>query len=116
MLANDATIDLVPDAEGKDKSILEAGSVVLGKRAATVNSLLQNASAVVPTTQEALDEMRKSLQKLEKLSPLLQESLKEVRDLAKDVRLAIPEIRRGPLPPSNSMRRLANRLMNYYLR
>ncbi|MEI6325706.1 MAG: MlaD family protein, partial [Gemmataceae bacterium] len=97
LLANDATIDLVPDAEGKDKSILEAGSVVLGKRAATVNSLLQNASAVVPTTQEALDEMRKSLQKLEKLSPLLQESLKEVRDLAKDVRLAIPEIKEGAL-------------------
>ncbi len=97
LLANDATVDLIPNFEIKEKSILETGSVVLGKRAATVNSLLQNASAVVPTTQDALDEMRKSLQKLEKLSPLLQESLKEVRDLAKDVRLAVPDLKEGAL-------------------
>ncbi len=97
LLANDATVDLVPDAEIKDKSIIPAESVVMGKRAATVNSLLQNASGVVPKTQDALDEMRKSLQKLEALSPLLQESLKEVRDLAKEVRTAVPELKEGVL-------------------
>lgn len=97
LLANDATIDLTPDPDIKERDILEIGSVVEGRRAATVNSLLQGASAVVPSTQEALDEMRKSLQKLEKLSPLLTESLKEVRDLAKDVRAAVPELKDGAL-------------------
>lgn len=97
LLANDATIDLTPDSDIKERDILEIGTVVEGRRAATVNSLLQGASAVVPSTQEALDEMRKSLQKLEKLSPLLTESLKEVRDLAKDVRAAVPDLKDGAL-------------------
>lgn len=110
LLANDAAIDLIPedspDGKNIDHSQVEAGTLVDGRRAATVNSLLQGASAVVPSTQEALEEMRRSLRNLEKLSPLLQDSLKEFRDVAKAVRETIPDVKEGALATIKEYRRL----------
>lgn len=110
LLANDAAIDLLPEdpLEGKsiDRSLVDVGAIVEGRRAATVNSLLQGASAVVPSTQEALEEMRRSLRNLEKLSPLLQDSLKEVRDVARSVREVIPDIKDGALATMKEYRKL----------
>jgi|GEM_PF-266941 len=110
LLANDAAIDLMPTdptaSKSLDRSVVDPGTVVEGHRAATVNSLLQNASAVVPSTQEALEEMRRSLRKLEEISPMLKDSLKEVTAVAKSAREAMPEIKDGVLATMGEYRKL----------
>ncbi|HKB42323.1 MAG TPA: hypothetical protein VKD72_38205, partial [Gemmataceae bacterium] len=46
-----------------------------------------------PTVQESLQKMQKSIERLERLAPATEETLREYRDLAKSVRETIPELR-----------------------
>lgn len=103
LLGSDTSIDLVPrpaaDGEEIDRQPLEAGAELVGVRAANVGTLLKGATDVVPTTQETLNDIRKSLQRLDKLAaraekaiPLAEETMREYRDLAKDVRKQVPEL------------------------
>jgi phospholipid/cholesterol/gamma-HCH transport system substrate-binding protein len=98
LLGSDVSIDFVPEPteEGQpvDRSVVEPGSEMVGVRPANVNTLLNRASQVAPTAQDALNEIRHSLQRLERMSPLAEETMREYRDLAKDVRRAIPELQR----------------------
>jgi phospholipid/cholesterol/gamma-HCH transport system substrate-binding protein len=98
LLGSDASIDFVPqppeEGQPPDREPLQPGSEVVGVRSATVNTLLNRASEAVPTTQETMNEMRKSLQRLEKMAPLAEDSLREYRDLARDVRNAIPDLKK----------------------
>ncbi len=114
LLGSDASIDLIPkqtdDRELIDREPFDPGSELVGVRAATVNSLLKGASDVVPTTQETLSDIRKSIQRLErlaaryeKMTPLVEETLREYRDLARAARNTIPELQRT----NNEIRELA---------
>ncbi len=98
LLGSDVSIDFVPQPteEGQpvDRSVLEPGSEIVGVRPANVNTLLSRATEVAPTAQDALNEIRRSLQRLERMSPLAEETMREYRDLAKDVRRAIPNLER----------------------
>lgn len=98
LLGSDVSIDFVPQPteEGQpvDRSVLQPGSEIVGVRPANVNTLLNRASEVAPTAQDALNEIRRSLQSLERMRPLTEETLREYRDLAKDVRRAIPNLER----------------------
>jgi ABC-type transporter Mla subunit MlaD len=104
LLAGDTSIDFIPkpeEGEGADRAPLEAGSELVGLRATNVNTLLTRASEVVPTTQETLNDIRKSMQSLEKLAgrvdkmtPLVEETIREYRDLGKTARETLPEVRR----------------------
>jgi len=97
LLGSDATIDMVPaDAAdgGTEVGVVSPGEKLRGFHQANVHTLLSRASEVVPTTQQTLTDMRKSLQQFEKLAPLLEETIREYRDLAKATREAIPELRR----------------------
>jgi ABC-type transporter Mla subunit MlaD len=96
LLGSDAAIDFVPQAPPEpgqpplDRSPLPSGSVIVGVRGATVNSLIGQVADVVPPTRDAVEELRKSLQRIEKLMPVADETMKEIRDLARDVRKSVP--------------------------
>ncbi len=93
ILGNDASIDFVPVSfkppELPDRSIIPPGSAIAGIRQTTVNQLLTRASDVVPTTQDMLNDMRRSLKRVEDMTPLMEETLREYRDLAKETRRAL---------------------------
>lgn len=103
LLGSDAAIDFVtkPVEEGEavDRDVVEPGAELVGVNAATVGTLLKGASQVVPTTQETLADIRKSIQRIEKLAarieksvPLADETMTAYRDLAKRAQASIPEV------------------------
>jgi phospholipid/cholesterol/gamma-HCH transport system substrate-binding protein len=105
LLGGDTSIDLVAkqpeDREPVDREPLDPGSEVVGVRAATVNTLLRGASDVVPTTQETLNDIRKSIQRFErlaeryeKMTPLVEATVREYGELARAARSTIPEFLR----------------------
>src|SRR5262249_37522545 len=96
LIGHDANIDLVPRHAGAqaDLTPVEPGAVVAGVRQASVSTLLNRASEVVPTTQDTFNQMRLSLQRFERMAPLMEETLREYRDLAHAGREMVPELRR----------------------
>src|SRR5579884_1713997 len=95
LLGGDTSIDFIPvQGEKVDRSPVPPGSELAGVRQPTVNTLLAEASDVLPTTQEALNDIRKAAQRYEKMAPLLEETAREYRDLAKATREMVPELRK----------------------
>jgi ABC-type transporter Mla subunit MlaD len=99
LIGGDASIDFVPEEPemGKpppDRTPLEPGAEIPGVRGANVNALFNRASEVLPTTQETMIDIRKSIQRLEKSAPLIDNALREFAELGKTVREAIPDTRR----------------------
>jgi phospholipid/cholesterol/gamma-HCH transport system substrate-binding protein len=98
LLGGDTTIDFVakqPEpGEVPDHSPLAAGSELAGVPQATVNALINRASAVVPTTEKTMEDIRNSLNRLERMSPLMEETMREYRDLARDIRGSVPDLRK----------------------
>jgi phospholipid/cholesterol/gamma-HCH transport system substrate-binding protein len=98
ILGGDSTIDFLvkqPEpGEVPDRSVEQAGAELIGVSQVTVNSLINRASAVVPTTEKTMEDIRNSLRRLERLSPLMEETLREYRDLARDVRGTVPDLRK----------------------
>jgi phospholipid/cholesterol/gamma-HCH transport system substrate-binding protein len=90
LLGNDSSIDLIP----KDDDMIDLGTTIEGVRAANVASLLNRASDIVPSTQETLNEMSKSIQKLEKIAPKVEEALKEFTNTAKKIQDVVPEVKK----------------------
>jgi ABC-type transporter Mla subunit MlaD len=108
LLGGDAGIDFVPkpvdDKEPIDREIFEPGAELIGLRTATVGSLLKGASEVVPTTQETLNDIRKSIQRLERLAsrvektiPIAEDTLRDYRTLAQRATKTIPEVEKTNL-------------------
>lgn len=92
LLGGDTSIEFVnPGAEGQQA---EPGEEFAGAKQSDVQSLLDQTTDLVPNTQATLDEMRKSMQRLERLAPRLEEAASEHRDLAKSLREMVPEMRR----------------------
>jgi phospholipid/cholesterol/gamma-HCH transport system substrate-binding protein len=98
LLGGDSTIDFLPRRlepdQQPDRSPVQPGEELTGMRSASVNTLLSQASDVVPTTQEILVDIRKSLKRLDTLAPVTEETLKEYRDLARTANKEIPELRK----------------------
>jgi phospholipid/cholesterol/gamma-HCH transport system substrate-binding protein len=98
ILGGDATIDVVQKplqpGEVPDRTPLPPGSELAGVTAASVNALINRATAVVPTTEKTMEDIRNSLRRLERMSPLMEETMSEYRDLARDLRTNIPELRK----------------------
>ena len=97
-LGNDTSINFIPvevkPGEQPDRTEIKPGAEIEGFRQVTVNTLLARASDVVPTTQEVLNDMRKSLKRFEDMAPLAEETMKEYRDLARDIRGTVPDLRK----------------------
>jgi ABC-type transporter Mla subunit MlaD len=97
LLGGDTFVDFVarrPGVPEEDRTPLEPGTELEGVRLATVSTLLSQASEVMPTTQEALNEIRRALQRLDRLTPAMEETAKEFRELARTSREVIPELRK----------------------
>ncbi|MFO0881429.1 MAG: MlaD family protein [Gemmataceae bacterium] len=103
LLGSDATIDFLPRSEEEgdpvDRGPVEPGSELVGTRAATFSSLLKGASDVVPSAQETLNEIRKSIQRIEKLAgrveksiPIAEDTMRAYRQLAQRTEASIPEL------------------------
>ena len=97
LLGGDAAIDLVPvpppEGQAPDRTPLPPGTVVIGVRASSVNQLISQASEVVPTTQETLNDIRKSMQRIEKITPLVEDTFREYRDLGRSLNNSVPALR-----------------------
>jgi ABC-type transporter Mla subunit MlaD len=111
VIGGDTVIDFVPEKQDPnkpplDKSPVPAGTTIPGEAVATVSTLLAKASEVVPTTQELMNDIRKSLQSLEKMTPSVESTLKEFRDLAKEVRTIVPDVKKS----AEEIRKLATSL------
>jgi phospholipid/cholesterol/gamma-HCH transport system substrate-binding protein len=98
LLGGDAAIDLVPvpppEGQVADRTPVPPETVLVGFRAANVNALLKGASEVVPTTQETLNDIRKSMQRIEKMTPLVEDTFREYRDLGHALNASVPDLRR----------------------
>src|SRR5436309_1134111 len=106
LLGTDASVDFVPQpAEGgvpgappAGREPIPPGAELVGVRQANVSTLLNRASEVVPTTQETLNDIRKSMQRMEqslnRLTPLAEETLKVYRDLGRSAQDTMPDLRR----------------------
>jgi ABC-type transporter Mla subunit MlaD len=97
LLGSDASIDLVPDTNADkgqppDRTPLEPGAAVSGERHPSVGTLLSKAADAIPS-RDTFHQVKQSLQRIEELGPLLEETLTEYRDLARATRQAVPEIR-----------------------
>jgi phospholipid/cholesterol/gamma-HCH transport system substrate-binding protein len=91
LIGGDAAIDLVRQEDG-DPEPLEPGGTLSGIRQPNVNTLVHRASDVMPRAQDALSEVQQSLEKFERLAPLMEDTLKEYRDLARSTREVVPAL------------------------
>jgi len=112
LLGSDTSIDFVPRPKPElgqpplDRAPVPPGTVLLGVRQPTVNTVLDQASGVVPVAQDTLNEIKKSLQRLEKIAPIFEDTLKEYRELARAGREAVPGLNKT----SDEFRELAKSL------
>jgi len=95
LLGNDPTIDFIPpkaDGQPKERPQIAQGAELPGVAAANFRNLLAQTQELVPSTQETLNDMRKSLKRFEDMAPRLEEAIKQYTDLAKSAREFIPEL------------------------
>jgi phospholipid/cholesterol/gamma-HCH transport system substrate-binding protein len=104
LIGPDARIDIIPRKRDPgqpppDTSTVPPGSELVGITLVSVNALVNRAAEVVPTTQETLKKIGDSMENLQKtvdrLTPVTEDTLKEYRALAQDVRREIPGLRRS---------------------
>lgn len=115
LLAGDASIELVgakvpPGESGPDRSEVDPSMMVEGKRSANVDALLNRASEVAPMTTELLHDLKKSMQRLEKIAPKIEEALDEYRDLARQANKAFPDLKKDAQEALASIRGTAKNI------
>jgi phospholipid/cholesterol/gamma-HCH transport system substrate-binding protein len=114
LLGGDTVIDFVPKNEGaEDRTPVPPGAELRGVPMPDTMTLLNQTSELVPTAQDALNDIRKSMQRYERMAPQVEETLREYRDLAKSTRETIPELRQTNqeiLATSRNWGRLGERL------
>lgn len=74
--------------------LVPPGSEIRGRAPPDIRAMLREATDVLPTAQMSLNQIRKSLERLDKIAPLVENTLQEYAELARSVREAVPEIRR----------------------
>jgi phospholipid/cholesterol/gamma-HCH transport system substrate-binding protein len=95
LIGGGANIDLIPSqTSGPDVDVSTVGpdEVLTGVCQTGVAGLLDRASDVVPTTRNALEDARRMMTCLEQMRPLIEETVREYRDLAKTTREAVPKM------------------------
>jgi phospholipid/cholesterol/gamma-HCH transport system substrate-binding protein len=94
LLGGDTSIDFVP-REGQeqpgDGKVVEAGSTVLGVNQANVGAVVNQASALMPPAQDTLVDLGRVAQGLNRITSLMEATLREYRDLARTTRQMMPE-------------------------
>jgi ABC-type transporter Mla subunit MlaD len=96
ILSGDTSIDFAParkTAPDAEPARLPAGAELVGGVQADVPTLLNQTSTMVPSAQEALVEIKTTLQRFEKVAPLVEEALKQYTELGKTLNAAGPDFR-----------------------
>jgi ABC-type transporter Mla subunit MlaD len=96
LLGGDSTIDLVPASSrsgraAAERVALKEGAHLDGVAQGDVGGLVSQASGLMSPAQDALTDLRKSLRALDKIGPLVEETLREYRDLARATRAMVPQ-------------------------
>src|SRR5207247_1306373 len=100
LLSNDTAIDFLPKLDPVSAAPVPRGddyppgSEIAGVPPITPRSLLTPASSVLASAQNSLDRMVSSFERLEKIAPQLEATLREFELLAGDVRKFIPELKK----------------------
>ncbi len=95
-LGGDTSIAFLPPEDPKqiDPTTVEPGSTLEGVSPVDAHVLVQKTGELMPPAQEALVEMKKVFQKLDKLTPLMEDTLKDFRELSKTTRATIPDLKK----------------------
>lgn len=94
LLVGDTAIDFIPKVPEAAGERISPGSVIHGVSPFNAKVLLDQATGTIPEAQKTLEQVRRSLEALEKISPQIETTLKEVGTLAKAGREFIPDIKR----------------------
>lgn len=70
------------------------GTVFRGMGQADMTTLLNRTSELVPSAQESLNQIQRTLQRYDRMAPLVEETLREYRELSRATREALPDLRR----------------------
>jgi len=97
LLAAETSIDFVPKETGKPQpgEPIAPGSVIRGVTPVNARQLLAQAADVIPAAEQSLNQIRLSMQQLERISPQIENTFKEVGELARASKEFVPELRRG---------------------
>ncbi len=88
--------DKAPPAQQPPERIpVKPGTEFTGTTQVDVAAVLKELSVLTPPAREAFKEMRTTLERYERMTPLMEETMREFRDLAKATREAVPELRRS---------------------
>jgi ABC-type transporter Mla subunit MlaD len=94
LLGGDTSIDFVtrPGKEQPgDQNVVAAGATIAGVNQANVGTVLNQASALMPPAQDTVLELRRAVQNLNRMTPLMEDTLREYREMARATRQMIPE-------------------------
>lgn len=95
-LLGDASIDFVPrpadPKQAPDLGMLEPGSELRGLAQADAQALLNQATELMPGTQDAIREVGRAAKTFNDLGPDINTAIREFRDLSKTTRELVPEM------------------------
>jgi phospholipid/cholesterol/gamma-HCH transport system substrate-binding protein len=97
LLSGDTSIDFVPprpNGQPAELTPVAADSELAGISHNDVATLVNQAADLAPAAQDALNQIRNSLQRFEKMAPLMEDALREYRDLGRAARETVPAVRR----------------------
>lgn len=97
LLAGDTSIDFVarrPDGKAIPDGPVEPGSTLEGIVQADAGTLVQKTTDVVGPARDTMEEFRKFMKTMDKMTPLMEGTFKEYQELGKAARKVVPEFQR----------------------
>jgi ABC-type transporter Mla subunit MlaD len=96
LITGDSSIDFMLKLGHKAENgeSIPPGSTIAGIAPFNPRALVNSASDIVPEAQKSMEQLRKSLENLDKMTPQFQSTIKEFGELARAGREFIPELRR----------------------
>ncbi|WP_145238995.1 MlaD family protein [Urbifossiella limnaea] len=99
LLNGDTALDFLPKLDTAGQPLprgddIPPGSEIAGVPPITPRSLLTPASGVLSSAQQSLDRVVASFEKIERVAPQLEKTLREYELLGRDVRAFIPEVQK----------------------
>jgi phospholipid/cholesterol/gamma-HCH transport system substrate-binding protein len=97
LLGGDASISFIPPDDPKldDPTPVEPGAVLQGVTPADAGTLMQRTADLVQPAQEAVLEIRKVFQSIGKMTPVVEETLKDFREIGKMAKQVGPELQKA---------------------
>ncbi len=97
LLGGDASISFLPPDDPKldDPTPVEPGAVLQGVTPLDAGALVQRTADLVQPAQEAVLEIRKVFQSINKLTPIVEETLKDFREIGKMAKQVGPDLQKA---------------------